>query len=107
MNMTATETHTARKTHRCQWCWQCIEVGTKYRRYRFYDGGDVGTVKMPRSATTPCRWPQRRKADASNGHPGKNDRSPTAVELCGNRRSVSDARARLLPGRRASVRETC
>lgn len=46
MNMTATETHTARKTHRCQWCWQCIEVGTKYRRYRFYDGGDVGTVKM-------------------------------------------------------------
>lgn len=46
MHTTETEMHTARKAHRCQWCWQGIEVGTKYRRYRFYCGGEAGTVKM-------------------------------------------------------------
>lgn len=38
--------HQARKRHRCSWCWQHIEVGENYRRYRFYDGGEAATVKM-------------------------------------------------------------
>lgn len=43
--LTEVETHKARKAHRCEWCWQCIEIGSQYKRYRFYNGGDVGTVK--------------------------------------------------------------
>jgi hypothetical protein len=47
MNYTTEETkHVARKRHRCSWCWQAIEPGEKYHRYRFYSGGDAGTVKM-------------------------------------------------------------
>ena len=43
---TQTETHNALKSHRCSWCSDRIDVGTVYRRYRFYDGVDAGTVKM-------------------------------------------------------------
>ncbi len=39
-------THQAIKQHRCSWCWQFIEIGDQYKRYRFFDGGDAGTVKM-------------------------------------------------------------
>jgi len=39
-------THSAIKRHRCGWCWQFIEPSEQYTRYRFFDGGDVGTVKM-------------------------------------------------------------
>lgn len=46
MHVTDTTTHTAQKQHRCAWCWQLIEPGDTYSRYRFYDGGDAGTVKM-------------------------------------------------------------
>lgn len=34
------------KTHRCTWCWQAINVGDTYHRYRYFDGADAGTVKM-------------------------------------------------------------
>ena len=34
------------KRHQCTWCWQFIEPGETYKRYRFFDGGDAGTVKM-------------------------------------------------------------
>jgi hypothetical protein len=43
---TKVETHKAKKIHRCEWCWQLIEVGTSYHRYRCYNDGDAGTVKM-------------------------------------------------------------
>lgn len=43
---TETTAHVARKDHRCTWCWQRIKSGGTYQRYRFFDGGDVGTVKM-------------------------------------------------------------
>lgn len=46
MHCGATETHKAMKIHRCGWCWQRIEVGTKYKRYRLYDDGAASTVKM-------------------------------------------------------------
>lgn len=39
-------TQHAKKRHRCEWCWQLIEPGDQYKRYRYYDGGDAGTVKM-------------------------------------------------------------
>jgi len=46
MHATAVETHKARKTHRCEWCWQRIAECSEYKRYRYYNGGDAGTVKM-------------------------------------------------------------
>lgn len=41
---TATE-HVARKAHRCSWCWQRIPAGESYSRYRYYNGGEAGSVK--------------------------------------------------------------
>lgn len=35
MHMTEVETHKARKAHRCEWCWQRIDEGTEYKRYRY------------------------------------------------------------------------
>lgn len=46
MYSTPTETHKAKKQHRCEWCWQFIEAGETYSRYRFYNDGEAGTVKM-------------------------------------------------------------
>lgn len=42
---TEAETHKAKKVHQCEWCWQRIEIGEQYMRYRFFDGGEAGTVK--------------------------------------------------------------
>ena len=36
----------AAKRHRCDWCWQFVEPGELYRRYRLWDGGEASTVKM-------------------------------------------------------------
>ena len=46
MNMTEVETHKARKAHRCEWCWQRIDEGTEYKRYRYYNGSETATIKM-------------------------------------------------------------
>ena len=46
MHMPEVETHKARKAHRCGWCWQRIDDGTEYKRYRYYGGGEASTVKM-------------------------------------------------------------
>jgi len=42
---TATSTYKARKRHVCDACGQAINPGDTYKRYRWFDGGDVGTVK--------------------------------------------------------------
>ena len=34
-----------KKPHRCGWCWQRIGIGDVYKRYRYYNDGDAGTVK--------------------------------------------------------------
>jgi hypothetical protein len=36
----------AKVTHRCSWCAEKINVGSPYSRYRYFDGGDAGTVKL-------------------------------------------------------------
>ena len=46
MHATEVETHRAARLHRCDWCWQEIEKGSEYRRYRFWHGRDAGTVKL-------------------------------------------------------------
>ena len=40
------ETHKAAKQHRCDWCWQFIEPGETYRRYRCYSDDNACTVRM-------------------------------------------------------------
>lgn len=36
----------AKKAHTCSWCAERIDVGSTYSRYRYFDGGDAGTVKL-------------------------------------------------------------
>jgi hypothetical protein len=44
--MTKPTVQKAKKPHRCSWCWQLIEPGDQYKRYRYFSDGDAGTVKM-------------------------------------------------------------
>lgn len=46
MYCTDTETLQARKPHRCMSCGEGIAVSDEYKRWRCYDDGDAGTVKM-------------------------------------------------------------
>lgn len=46
MYCTDPETLTARKAHRCMSCGEPVNPGEQYTRWRCYDSGDVGTVKM-------------------------------------------------------------
>lgn len=36
----------AKKQHQCSWCNGSILPGEAYSRYRYFDGGDAGIVKM-------------------------------------------------------------
>lgn len=36
----------AKKKHRCSYCGHAILLGETYKRYRYFDGGDAGTVKI-------------------------------------------------------------
>lgn len=36
----------AKKPHQCSWCGTKIHAGETYKKYRYFDGGDAGTVKM-------------------------------------------------------------
>lgn len=40
------ETLKAAKHHRCTWCWEHINPGEQYLRYRWWNCGDTGTEKM-------------------------------------------------------------
>jgi len=61
MYCTALEKHTARKVHRCDSCGELVPIGSEYVRWRCYDSGDAGSVKMhPECHAMHC-------ADA-NGH---------------------------------------
>jgi hypothetical protein len=47
--MSEPTTQTARKRHRCDWCWQHIEPKDVYLRYRCFDAEadiEAATVKM-------------------------------------------------------------
>lgn len=36
----------ARRAYHCSWCGERIDQGASYCRWRWYDGGDAGTVKV-------------------------------------------------------------
>lgn len=46
MQFTQSETHTARKVHLCMSCGERVLPGDQYVRWRCYQDGDAGTVKM-------------------------------------------------------------
>lgn len=47
MYQTKATAHKAKKrAHRCSWCWQFINIGDTYKRYRYYSSGDAGTCKL-------------------------------------------------------------
>jgi hypothetical protein len=36
----------ARKRHRCDWCWEFIDQGQPYHRWRWFDGSEASTVRV-------------------------------------------------------------
>jgi predicted RNA-binding Zn-ribbon protein involved in translation (DUF1610 family) len=46
MYCTDAENLKARKPHVCMSCGELVAAGEQYMRWRCYDDGDVGTVKM-------------------------------------------------------------
>ena len=46
MSSTRTTEQVARKWHQCSLCGERIMAGTKYKRWRWFDGSDAGTVKV-------------------------------------------------------------
>jgi hypothetical protein len=71
---TKLETHKALKPHRCSWCYERIETGEMYTRYRCFDSGDACTVKMHPE----CLNAMQDEATNLGGHtewfPGENER---------------------------------
>lgn len=45
-------TQVAKKPHRCSWCGDQIDAGEKYTRWRWFDDGDAGTIKMHQECNT-------------------------------------------------------
>lgn len=39
------QTPLARKNHKCYWCGEVIEAGTKYSRWTWVDAGSASTVR--------------------------------------------------------------
>ena len=60
---TEVETHKAAKAHRCTWCWQRIDPGSEYKRYRWWNGGDARTERMHPE----CHAAMREAADEAGG----------------------------------------
>jgi hypothetical protein len=47
----------ARVTHVCSWCEQAIEIGSTYKRHRYYSNDGPGTTKMhPECDVALVRW---------------------------------------------------
>lgn len=72
---TQTETvKAARKTHVCDWCGERIDIGTTYRRYRWFQHGGAGTCRMHPE----CHGAMELAADEEGGWiefcPGDNER---------------------------------
>lgn len=88
-----TETETikaAKKSHRCSWCYERIEVGSEYRRYRHFDQGDAGTVKMHPECYEAMHEAARHEGSNFEFYPGDNPRGCT----CGFEKGCKTCEAR-------------
>lgn len=85
MHMTETETHKAKKAHRCDWCWQRIEPAEQYKRYRWFGSGEAATVKMHQE----CHDAMQEAAAEEGGYiewtPGQERPLPSNAEVTGSR----------------------
>lgn len=69
------EIKSARKKHRCDWCWfEPIEVGQPYRRWRMYDGGEASTVRVHPECDEARKEAQQRDPYFEEWMPGDNPR---------------------------------
>ena len=75
-SQTETTTQTARIKHRCTWCWQVVNVGEQYKRYRYFDGGDAGTVKMHLECHDAMLWYAREEGGFIEWTPGMERPAP-------------------------------
>ena len=67
----------AKKAHRCSWCYERIEVGSEYRRWRSFDGGDAFTIKMHPECCEAMHEMARSEGYDFEFYPGDNPRGCT------------------------------
>lgn len=77
MTTTEPETHKAQKRHRCSWCGETIEPGNTYLRYRFFDCGDAGTVKMHPECYEAMQEEAKQEGGFMEWTPGEHERPST------------------------------
>lgn len=72
--------HVARKRHRCIWCNEQIQIGTRYIRERsFFDGEPQSHKWHPECRDAAIAgW---NAGDDAEFYPGENERPPTAASL--------------------------
>lgn len=83
MHATETETHKAKKQHRCGWCWQFVDAGETYKRYRYYNCGDAGTVKMHPECYDVMQEEAREEGGWFEWTPGQERPAPSNAEVSG------------------------
>lgn len=83
MHTTPTEIHKAQKRHRCDWCWQFIEPGETYSRYRVYNDGGAATMKLHSECHDAMQEEARQEGGFIEWTPGQERPTPSNAELTG------------------------
>jgi hypothetical protein len=91
-----THIKSAKTAHRCSWCDEHIEVGSEYTRYRYFDGGDAGTVKLHPECYVVMQETAREEGYDYEFLPGKNPRGCNCgfshgCPTCETRKAAKDA----------------
>ena len=71
----------ARKSRRCDWCGELIQIGEPYESYRWREGSDGGTVRVHPECLAAMRRTSSEERGWIDWHPGENVRGKSWGEM--------------------------